>query len=76
MKVLAHKLMNTARWGSMSTTDKEEAVQCLCECGKQNIEHVMSECEYMVDYLFVMVETVNYETMHCRLSERLHRGSG
>ena len=57
MKVLAH--MNTARWGSMSTADREEAVQCSCECGMQSIEHVMSECEYMVDYLFEMVDTVD-----------------
>ena len=26
----------------------------------QNIVHVMSECEYMVEYLFEMVETVDY----------------
>ena len=44
MKVLAH--MNTARWGSMSTADREEATQCPCECGMQNAEHVMSECDY------------------------------
>jgi hypothetical protein len=57
MKVLAY--MNTARWGSMSTANREEAVQCPCEGGTQNVEHVMSECEYMLDYLFEMVETVD-----------------
>ena len=46
MKVLAH--MNTARWGRMRTEDREEAVQCPCKCGMQNIEHVVSECEYIV----------------------------
>ena len=29
MKVLAH--MNTARWNSMSTTDREGAIWCPCE---------------------------------------------
>ena len=29
MRVLAH--MNTTRWNSMSTTDREEAIQCPCE---------------------------------------------
>ena len=43
----------------MGTADREEAIQCPCECGMQNIEHVMSECEYMVDYLFEMVDTIN-----------------
>ena len=57
MKVLAY--MNTARWGSMGTTDREEAVQCPCEGSTQNVEHVMSECEYMLDYLLKMFETVN-----------------
>ena len=57
MKVIAH--MNTARWGSMSTADREEATQCPCECGMQNVEHVMSECDYMVDYLDEMVGTVD-----------------
>ena len=57
MKVLAY--MNTARWGSMSTAGSEEAVQCPCEGGTQNVEHVMSECEYMLDYLLEMVATVD-----------------
>ena len=57
MRVLAH--MNTTRWNSMSTTDREEAIQCMCECGIQNVEHVMSECEYMVVYLDEMIDTVN-----------------
>ena len=57
MKVLAH--MNTARWGNMSTADREEATQCPCECGMQNVEHVMSECDYMVDHLDEMVGTVD-----------------
>ena len=58
MKVLAH--MNTPRWSSMSTTDREEATQCPCECGMQNVEHVVSECEYTVVYLDEMVDTVDY----------------
>ena len=52
MKVLAH--MNTARWNSMSTADREEATQCPCGCGIQNVEHVMSECEYMIDYQWII----------------------
>ena len=58
MKVLAH--MNTARWGGMSTADREEAIQCPCEGGIQNVEHVMSECEYTVVYLDEMIDTVDY----------------
>ena len=58
MRVLAH--MNTARWGSMNTTVREEAIQCPCECGIHNVEHVMSECEYMVAYLDEMVDTIDY----------------
>ena len=57
MKVLAH--MNTARWNSMSTADREEAIQCPCECGIQNVEHVMSECEYTVVYLDEMIDTID-----------------
>ena len=40
--------------------DREEATQCPCECGIQNVEHVMSECEYMVVYLDEMIDTVDY----------------
>jgi hypothetical protein len=58
MKVLAH--MNTARWGSMSTADREGAAQCPGECGMQNVEHVMSECEYTVVYLDETIDTVDY----------------
>ena len=43
----------------MSRTYREEAVQCPCECGIQNIEHVMSPCEYMVVYLDEMIDTVD-----------------
>ena len=57
MKVLAH--MNTARWNSMSTADREEATQCPCQGGMQNVEHVVSECDYMVTYLDEMVDTVD-----------------
>ena len=57
MKVLAH--MNTARWNSMSTADREEATQCRCQRGMQNVEHVVSECDYMVTYLDEMVDTVD-----------------
>ena len=42
MEVLAH--MNTARWNSMNTTDREQTIQCPCEDGMQDIEHVVSEC--------------------------------
>ena len=52
--------MNTARWGSMSTAEREEATQFPCECGIQNVEHVMSECEYVVVYLDEMIDTVDY----------------
>ena len=57
MKVLAH--MNTARWNSMNTADREEATQCPCQGGMQNVEHVVSECDYMVTYLDEMVDTVD-----------------
>ena len=41
MKVLAH----------MNTADREEAIQCPCQCGIQNIEHVLTgECEYTAVY--------------------------
>ena len=51
--------MNSVRWDSMSTADREEAIQCLCECGIQNVEHVMSECEYVIVYLDQMIETID-----------------
>ena len=59
MRVLAQ--MNTTRWNSTSTIDRprEEAIQCPCECGIQNIEHVMSDCEYMVVYLDEMIDTMS-----------------
>ena len=57
MKVLAH--MDTARWGNMSTADREGATQCPCGCGMQNVEHAMSECGYMVGHLGGMVGTVD-----------------
>ena len=44
----------------MNTADREEATQCPCECGIQNVEHVVSECEYMVVYLDEMIDTVDY----------------
>jgi hypothetical protein len=56
MKVLAH--MNTARWNSMNTDDREEATHCPCQGGMQNVEHVISECDYMVTYLDEMIDTV------------------
>ena len=56
--MLAH--MNTARWGSMNTADREEAIQCPCQCGIQNVEHVLTgECEYILVYLDEMIETVD-----------------
>ena len=36
------------------------AIWCPCECVIQNVEHVMSECEYMVVYLDEMIDTVDY----------------
>ena len=57
MKVLAH--MNTVRWQNMSTADREGAIQCPCQRGIQNVEHMMSgECDYMVTYLDEMIDTV------------------
>ena len=41
------------------TRVSEEAIQCPCECGIQNVEHVMSECEYMVVYLDEMIDTAD-----------------
>ena len=57
MKVLAH--MNTAAWGMMSIEDWEGAVQCPCGGGMQNIGHILSECEYMVEYVDEMIATVD-----------------
>ena len=58
MRVLAH--MNTARWGHMNTADREEAVQCPCQCGIQNMGHVLTgACEYTVVYLDEMIDTVD-----------------
>ena len=57
MEVLAH--MNTVRWQNMNTADREEAIQCPCQGGIQNVEHMMSgECDYMVTYLDEMIDTV------------------
>ena len=42
----------------MSTADREEVTQCPCEGGMQNVEHVMSECEYVVEHLDEMIATV------------------
>ena len=56
MKVLAH--MNTARWGHMDTADREGAIQCPCQGGIQNVEHVLTgECEYTVVYLDEMIDS-------------------
>jgi hypothetical protein len=58
MKVLAH--MNTARWGHMGTADREKAIQCPCQCGIQNIEHVLTgEYEYTAVCLDEMIDTVD-----------------
>jgi hypothetical protein len=59
MRVLAH--MNTARWGNMSTADREEAIQCPCQCGIQNVEHVLTgECDYVLVYIDEMIDSVDY----------------
>jgi hypothetical protein len=59
MRVLAH--MNTARWGNMSTADREEAIQCPCQCGIQNVEHVLTgECVYVLVYIDEMIDSVDY----------------
>ena len=57
---VVHSPSSSTRWNSMSTADREEAVQCPCECGIKNVEHVMSECEYMVVYLDEMIDTIDY----------------
>ena len=58
MTVLAH--MNTARWGHMDTDDREEAIQCPCQGGIQNVEHVLTgECDYTVIYLDEAIDTVD-----------------
>jgi hypothetical protein len=58
MKVLAH--MNTARWVHMDTADRVKAIQCPCQCGIQNIEHVLTgECEYTAVCLDEMIDTVD-----------------
>ena len=69
MKVLAY--MNTVRWGNMSTADREEATQCPCECGIQNVEHVISDCEYTAGYLEEMINTVD-----CALSSEREAAQG
>ena len=56
MKVLAH--MGTAGWNSMDRAGREQAVQCLCECGMQNVEHIMSNCGYMEEYVDGMIAAV------------------
>ena len=52
--------MNTARWGHMDTADRAKAIQCPCQCGIQNIEHVLTgECEYTAVCLDEMIDTVD-----------------
>ena len=44
----------------MDTADREEAIQCPCQGGIQNVEHVLTgECEYTVVYLDEMIDTVD-----------------
>ena len=70
MRVLAH--VNTARWGSMNTADREEAMQCPCQCGMQNVEHALTgECGYVLVYLDEMIDTVD-----CARRQRLLRVGG
>jgi hypothetical protein len=58
MKVLAH--MNTVRWHNMSTADREEAIQCPCQGGIQNVEHMMTgACDYTLTHLDEMIDTVS-----------------
>ena len=45
----------------MDTADREKAIQCPCQCGIQNIEHVLTgECEYTAVCLDGMIDTVDY----------------
>ena len=45
----------------MNTADREEAIQCPCQGGIQNVEHVLTgECEYTVVYLDEMIDTVDW----------------
>ena len=44
----------------MDTVDREEAIQCPCQCGIQNVGHVLTgACEYTVVYLDEMIDTVD-----------------
>ena len=44
----------------MDTADREEAIQCPCQGGIQNVEHVLTgECEYTLVYLDEMIDTVD-----------------
>ena len=49
MKVLAH--MNTSRWEEMGVEQRSEALQCVCGGEIQNREHLMTECDYIRDYV-------------------------
>ena len=49
MKVLAH--MNTSRWEEMGVEQRGEALQCACGGEIQNGEHLMTECDYIRDYV-------------------------
>ena len=45
----------------MNTADREEAIQCPCQCGIQNVEHVLTgECGYVVTYIDEMIDTVDH----------------
>ena len=52
--------MNTAKWNNMNRANRKQAIQCPCEGGIQNIEleHVVSECAYMEEWVTEMIITV------------------
>ena len=58
MLVLAH--MNTARWQRMDSQQRQQAVECPCGDGLQNVQHVLSgTCAYMTDWLDDLHSTVS-----------------
>ena len=52
-------IVGTKKWQQMVTQQREEAVECACSNGTQNVEHVLANCEYMWDCIDGMIATVN-----------------
>jgi hypothetical protein len=57
MKVLAH--MNTSRWQRMDVWQREEAILCPCGHDAQNVEHILSNCEYTEGCIDDMIATTD-----------------